>query len=230
MAKYRERTKARELRRKGLSIGDIAKDLNVSRGSVSVWVRDVILSEKQKAFLKKKLIQSGQIGRVRGAEMNKKKKADNIEKLYKEAKIELNKLDKRDLLILAVSLFWAEGSKTGGRFIFVNSDPTMIKTVLIFLKNVLKVSIKDVRLGIQINEVHKPRQKEVLKFWSKYLDLPQEDFDKVYYIKVRPKKVYDNHDSYYGIARLRVLKGSLLQYKFLGYIRALRENIEKMPE
>jgi transposase len=51
--KTQERELARVLRRdEGASIKDIARRLNVSVSSVSVWVRDVELSEGQEAILR----------------------------------------------------------------------------------------------------------------------------------------------------------------------------------
>jgi orotate phosphoribosyltransferase-like protein len=45
--KTAERARARELRAKGWSIKDIERQLNVSRSSVSLWIRDVVLAPEQ---------------------------------------------------------------------------------------------------------------------------------------------------------------------------------------
>ena len=47
MAKFKERIQARKLRKDGKSVKEIAQSLNVSKGTVSLWVRDIILSVKQ---------------------------------------------------------------------------------------------------------------------------------------------------------------------------------------
>ena len=59
MAKSKERLAAVILRRKGASIKEIAKILNVSRGSVSVWCKEVKLTEKQIEKLREKQIAAG---------------------------------------------------------------------------------------------------------------------------------------------------------------------------
>ena len=51
--KEEEKSKARKLRYKGWAITKIAKELNVSKGSVSVWVRDIKLSNIQREALNK---------------------------------------------------------------------------------------------------------------------------------------------------------------------------------
>ncbi len=47
-----EKREARELRKEGASIKKIASKLNVARSSVSIWVRDIILTDIQKEILK----------------------------------------------------------------------------------------------------------------------------------------------------------------------------------
>lgn len=57
-----ERNKARKLRTKGFGVKEIAKELKVSKSSVSVWVRDVPLGELQK----QRLIQRELWGEAKG--------------------------------------------------------------------------------------------------------------------------------------------------------------------
>ena len=52
--KQDKREEARRLRREnGMAITDICKQLSVAKSSVSVWVRDIILTEEQKTALHK---------------------------------------------------------------------------------------------------------------------------------------------------------------------------------
>ena len=51
--------KARTLRRNGRSVKEIEKKLGVARSSVSVWVRDIKLTEEQKSRLKQKISDNG---------------------------------------------------------------------------------------------------------------------------------------------------------------------------
>jgi predicted transcriptional regulator len=223
MAKFQLKIQAREIRKKGISIVQIAKQLGVTKGSVSLWCRDIVLSPEQQMILQK---QRGSVwGRWVGAEANKQKRLDSIEKNRKEAFSMIGKVTKRDLTVAALCLFWGEGSKTGSRFTFINSDPAMIKIMKHFLTDILHVEEDRIRATIQINHIHKPRIKEVTSFWSKYLGLPLKQFRKPHFIMVTPKKVYDNYDVYKGIMRLQVLRGSNLQYKMLGLIEAFQHGI-----
>lgn len=59
--KHEMREQARQLRAQGISIIQIAKQLGVSKGSVSVWVRDIHLTDEQiQELVKNKGITNGQ--------------------------------------------------------------------------------------------------------------------------------------------------------------------------
>jgi len=84
----------------------------------------------------------------------------------------------------------------------------------------LGVSKGDFRPYISITTDHRPREREILKYWSKTLAIPREQFGAVVYLPVRHKKVYENHDLYYGSVALRVRKSTRLKYRILGLIKA----------
>jgi len=224
MAKYTERLKAREMRKTGLSLGDISHKVGVCKSTVSLWCRDIHLTDLQNDLLKKNVIKAGLKGRMMGAEMNRRKKQERLRNIYEEAEREIKYLSKRDLFIIGAALYWGEGCKNGSRFIFINSDPGMIKVMYRFLREVLKLPKDRFHLTVQINEIHKPRIDKVLNFWSSLLNLPLSQFGKAYFVKTSSKKVYDNYDSYYGILRMRVDRGSDLQYKMLGLIEAIKKS------
>lgn len=222
MSKSQEKINAIRLRKSGWSIGKISKHLSVSKSSVSLWCDGIILTSKQKDRIKWYVIKSGTKGRMLGAEMNRQKRLNSISQHKKIAKEIIGKMSQRDLLISGISLYWAEGAKTDRRFIFINSDPTMILVMVRFIIEVLKVKKEDIRFTIQINSIHKRRSEKVLDYWLKLLDVDFSQFTKTYYIHTNLKKRYINHDNYFGILRVQVLKGSQFQYRVLGLIDAIK--------
>lgn len=221
MAKFILKNKATKLRKQGKSIGHIANFLDVSKGTVSNWCKDIILSEEQKNILTRQGLDGRNKGRIIGAEINRKKKENRVNFFLKEALYNFKSLSNRELELISAALYWAEGAKTDSRFMFVNSDPNMIKVVYFYIIKVMKIPKERIRPVIQINEIHRTRIHKVLRFWSNLLELPIDYFGNTYYIKTVHKKVYDNHDSYYGILRLRITKSSDYQYKMLGIINAI---------
>ena len=76
MAKYHERIKARIMRKDGISIVTIAKELGVSKSATSLWCRDILLTSEQIEKLKKQ--KGSAMGRWMGAESNRRKKLNAI--------------------------------------------------------------------------------------------------------------------------------------------------------
>jgi len=222
MASFEKKIQALALRRKGESVVAIARMLGVAKSTASLWCRDVVLTEKQRQRLQAGSIKGGHRGRMRGAETNRRKKLEVMERARNSARVQLVHMTRENLLYTAIALYWAEGTKTGGSFIFVNSDPAMVMIMCRFLKECMGVEKESLALTIQINHVHQGRMEQILHFWSDALSVPKSQFTNPSYIKVLPKKVYENHNSYYGIVRLRVVRSSGLQYQMLGYIEALK--------
>jgi len=54
MAKFKQKIKAIELRKKGESIGEISDTIGVSKSIVSLWCRDIALTKQQIDNLHKK--------------------------------------------------------------------------------------------------------------------------------------------------------------------------------
>src|SRR3989344_8733107 len=223
MAKSVEKLRALKLRRKGASMRSIAERLGVSKGSVSLWCRDIVLTDSQKLALQESQINAGHRGRIMGAMKNKQKRLDAMAAQEEIAHALVGTLSDRDTLMLGIALYWGEGikSQTGGAGI-VNSDP---ETVLFARKwfEQLGVTRDLFRPYIFISEIHRPRELKILNFWSQFLQIPREQFSKIVFLKGRPKKIYENHDSYYGVLALRVRRGSGLKYKILGLIRSCKE-------
>lgn len=222
MAKSIQKMQALELRRNGKSIKDIAKRLSVSKGSVSLWCRDIVLSDEQKEHLYREAKVKNLKGRLLGAEMNKEKKKQAIEDSKKWAKRILNTFSKRDLLIAGIALYWAEGSKKNSSgLVLVNSDPEMIRFMHNWMVKIMGVKKEDIHPRLSINESHRHRIRKVLRYWSDLLNIPIKNFGNPWYVKVKHKKIYENHDDYYGVLRLGVRKSGILKYKMLSLIEIL---------
>ena len=143
MAKFEKKIEARKLRKKGWSIRSIALHIDVTKGSVSIWCRDLELTHKQKERLLKNAIRAGHKGRMIGAEMNRKKKQDRIDYNKKLGIQEIGRLAKRDLLLAGIGLYWGEGTKKSATAL-VNSDPKLILFMFHWFKYVMNVKNKTV--------------------------------------------------------------------------------------
>lgn len=223
---YEKRILARKMRREGSTITEIKNTLGVSKSTASLWCRDIVLSEKQKKTIIENSFQKTTKGRMMGAEMNKQKRLEAIIDAERYGLNIIKKVNQRELLIIGTALYWAEGSKSDATFgfQFINSNPDMILCMKKFLRAV-EVNDDDICCSIQINEIHKPRISTVLNFWKKLLRLSDEQIGNPSFVKTKINKIYENYDSYFGICRLRVRKSTLLKYKMIGLIKALKNDI-----
>jgi hypothetical protein len=222
MALFDKKIQAHRLRRSGKSIKDIATTLQISKGTASVWCREIQLTSHQSKKLHEKQIAAGHRGRMRGALVNKERKEANVLIQENDARDMVGTLSDRDKLMLGIGLYWGEGTKSSSSGVsLVNSDAEMVKFALDWFE-MLGITKDNFNPYIFISEQHQSREKALVSFWSKYLDIPEKQFNKVIFLKGRRKKVYENHNSYYGILALRVRKSTTLKYKILGLIKAVK--------
>lgn len=221
MAKPQLRIKARELRSKGESVIVIAKQLGVSKSTVSYWVRDIILSIKQLEKLRNSQLKGAERGRLKGALKQKRQRLKLIETSKKNGLKSIGKLSKKEFLISGIALYWAEGTKKRQIVQIVNSDPNMIIFMIRWLKTFFNINYDDLVARVGINYIHKEREDVVIKYWSKKTGIPLSRFKKTSFKKVKNKKYYKNFDQHFGTLDIRVLKSSRFSYKINGLIYGL---------
>lgn len=222
LRKPEERKKAIELRQKGKSVKEIGKRLNVSSSTVSLWVRHIPLSPKQKQRLQNKVFNALQRGRKKAERVLKHLRKIKRSKLAKEALKKLGKLTKRDLFIAGIALYWAEGFKKDNRLGFASSDPAMVKLFIRWLKTV-GVPSKNIRLRVGLNISHKKRVKMVENYWSQQTAISLSQFQKPFFQKFKWKKEFPNPEEYFGVLRIRANNQGGLFIKIKSWIEKLRK-------
>lgn len=211
--------KARELRRQGSSIREVAKILSVSRGSVSVWCRDIELNSEQIEQLK----ESDRRGAYKGGLVVKKKKDRRVADYMRKGCSCISELTDQELFLIGISLYWAEGckSRNSERIIFSNSDAGMIRLWMRWLYECLGVSKQDVICRVGINHLHRSRIQEVEAYWSQLTDVPLSQFRLASFKKVTNSKVYENFFEHYGTLAVHVRRSTNIFYWMLGCIEGL---------
>jgi|SRR3989344_4727121 len=215
-----------EDRRKGISLFDLSKKYRLSKSTVSLWCRNVKISTRAKNIIMEKWLENTNKGRVKGIIKNKQKRIDSIEKEYINAKNMMDTLVIRDLLVIGIGLYWAEGSKKedGSGFSFINSDHLMIKLMYDWLIKIMSIKKKQLIINLVINITHKDRERKILNFWSNLLDFPLGDFGNTTFIKTSHYRIYNNHSDYFGMLRIKVKSSSWLRRRILGMIKIFKEN------
>ncbi len=180
-----EKEKSIALRRQGYSVKEIAEKLLVAKGSVSTWVRNVKLTQKQKLKLKKNIHSPLVIEKRRNSRLLNETTKRNL--IINEAAKTIQKLDKETLRILGTGLYWGEGAKTyRGMLRLSNSDPAVIMMTMRYFREVCGVEDHRFHAQIHIHSVEAVAKAE--EYWSKITGIPKSQFYKTYAIKSKSSK------------------------------------------
>ena len=131
-AKLDEKEKAIALRKRGWAVRKIANELNVSRGSVSLWVRDIPLTEKQQQQLAPR--SPLRMGIYHEVAARKRNRAEVIRKEYQATGVASVKQRGVDLYVAGCMLYWGEGTKDRNSLCITNSDPDMVRFFMRFIR------------------------------------------------------------------------------------------------
>jgi transposase len=104
--KLAEQQQARQLRRAGLPLAEIAAALGVSKSSVSLWVREVEFTPVPRVSQ----------GRRRDPNALQRRKQAEIDRLVEEGRARIGRLSEREFLVAGVALYAGEGAKGTGGF------------------------------------------------------------------------------------------------------------------
>jgi len=170
--KVEEKREARRMRQDGMSIIDIANQLGVSKASVSVWVRDIKLTDDQLKALSlkctgKNSYEARMAGSRKMAEEARKKRAAWQEEGRKQAR------KRNPDHIAGCMLYWAEGHHMNNTNTveFVNSDPGMVTMFLRFLLKFFDVCKNDVKFRIKHFDEYMSMD-DAEKYWMGVTGLP----------------------------------------------------------
>lgn len=172
--KVKEKKKARTLRKKGYSINEIVSKVDASKGSVSVWVRDIELTQKQKERLSKKGHSKEVIEKRRKTRL--KNERAKRQRIIKKAEGSIENISDRELFFIGVALYWGEGAKKRNVLHFSNSDPKLIKIMMRFFRNVCGVPIGKMQGHIHLHQHLNVVEAE--RYWSEVSGIPREQFYK----------------------------------------------------
>ena len=166
--KLAERQQARQLRRAGLPLAEIAARLGVSKSSVSLWVRDVEFEPLPRRPR----------GRRRAPNALQRHKQAEIDQLLTEGRARIGQLSERDFLVAGVALYAGEGAKRDGAVKFANTDPRMVAFYCAWLRRFFEIDEARLRVRLYLHEGLDLAAS--VTFWSKVTGIPPSQFQKPY--------------------------------------------------
>lgn len=170
-----EKIEARKLRRRGKSVKEIESILGIRRSSISVWVRDIELTARQKQRLSTRGLALDVMERRRKTRWANETKARTV--FLEHGLKEVTELPRIDILTLGLGLYWGEGSKTNrGSVELSNTDPRIIQVYVLFLNKCLGFPIKKMHGHVGLHSHLSIKRAE--KYWASISGIPLSQFQK----------------------------------------------------
>jgi len=186
--------KARGLRKQNLSFYEIGRMLNLHNSTVRNWCYDLGIRRYESLRLNNEI----------------RRKRIKLQDAYLVPN--LFEISSEQSRLFAALLYGCEGSKYPSTTIvaFVNSDPSLISTFLLLLRRGFELDEGKLRVQLQIHNNH--NNSKLVKFWSKLLKIPANNFLKPTITKPRGKMRRQN---YSGTCSLRYIDNKV-QLRLLG--------------
>lgn len=221
--KFDKREEVVRLRKKGFSYSEIRQIIHVSKSSLSLWLKDIILTDEQIKRLRRK----GEVARSLGSKALKDERIKRQKRIIGKAISEVKPLDISDLWLVGVMLYWAEGAKQkeyhpSQRVCFSNSDPAMLIVFLCWLRRCLCINAEDILFEIYIHETYKKTREELSRYWSGITGFSLDKLRTVYYKKNRVHSYRKNRgENYHGVLRISVRRSTDLNRKITGWTQGI---------
>ena len=202
--KLEEKLRAIKLRKRGKSYKEIREQVFVSKSTLSVWLRDIKLTPEQEQRL---YVELRRKSAYKGAKANQEKRIRRTKQIISEAKKESKLLVQNPLFLSGLMLYWAEGAKRGEQINFSNSDPRMIKFMMLWFRKICKVREEKFRVALHIHSLHCRR--DIKRYWSELTNIPLNQFQKT---QIKPTSLrHRKHPLYNGTCAIRISNKDLFR-------------------
>ncbi|MFF3845593.1 hypothetical protein [Streptomyces sp. NPDC002328] len=208
------RARARELRLQGWTYDQIEVELGCSKSSVSLWVRDLPKPERRTPA------EQARLANRKRWEHELAVRDEKRQQTKKAAASEIGELTARDLFLIGVALYWAEGAKdkpyARREYVqFVNSDPGAISVFLAWL-DLLGVERERLRYRVMIHMTADVAHAE--QYWAGLAGIDASLLQPTTLKQHNPKTVRKNvGENYRGCFVISVLKGADLYRRIEGW-------------
>ena len=212
MTKTLLKERAIELRKEGLSYNFIRHQVKVSKSTLTRWLADIPFKPGND-FIQRVNRTRSELGDLR-----RKVKRESEEEAKKLAEEDMGRLSRRDLFMLGLGVYMGEGSKTVGLRL-VNSDPTIIKTGILWFKKVY--GLEDSNFMVRIHLYPDCDIEESRQYWSKVTGLGLPQFYGVHVDKRQNKSIRNNRKLLFGTAHVTIRSAKKREFGILLMRRVL---------
>jgi hypothetical protein len=223
-AKTEVRRECRRLRTAGLTYDEIRAETGVSKASLSLWLRDLPVPAR---CLDRRV---RQLASIAGSGPAEQRRCALIRRERHVAMAEnaVPSLQDRELFVVGLALYWAEGTKDkpwnrNGRVVIINSDPTVLKVFLSWL-DLVGVTSDRRSYRLSIHESADVADSE--RWWSETLQIPLDSFRRASLKRHHPLPSRHNVlEGYRGCLTVSVSRSRALYDAIDGWWRGVADSL-----
>jgi hypothetical protein len=207
----------KDLRRLGLSYGEIMNLIPVKKSTLATWCREVKLTEEQYTAIKARSAQEPGIPRD-----TQRKRHREIELIRAQARLEAIHLQDDPFWTAGVAFYWAEGCKTNRRLEMAHSEPEALRLFMDWIHRFLD---PDAAFAASLNlhvDNDEPRAK---RYWSAELGIDLGRFTKTF-IKPDGTGHRKNHLAH-GVCRVSMRKSTDAWITTLVWVEFMKKSVHK---
>lgn len=205
------------MRKRGMSYSQIKSEINVSKSTLSTWLRKFPLSLEE--INKLRANSPRRIEKFRNTMQAKREKT--LSNVFHKVSDELGYLSRRDILIGGIFLYWGEGSKSADYTTAVsNTDPNILR---FFIKWLSLFDIKKDKLKISLHLYSDMNINKEIDYWAKELGVPRNNFKKPYIKKSKLAGLSYKNGFGHGTCNVRYFNKEMWQYITMA-LKYIREN------
>jgi len=206
-----------DLRRSGKSYSEILNEVPVSKGTLSIWLKGILLSEEHRAAIHKRVSDGRLRYRQRLIVSLKAKRVFKEGSISREAEVFFKNNISDPFFSAGILLYWAEGSRSGNYFSFTNSDPDMVALMVRWVRKYMPLEGESMRYRLYMKGMYSDISKYE-DYWSGVLGIGREDMQKSVYSPTPEYVIRDK--SYIGSMRITITRVDCLR-KMLAWQKLL---------
>jgi len=224
MAKILDRQRVIALRQKGKTYSEIRLQLGIAKSTLSNWLRNYPLTDDQLSNLQTNKDRLKFLAREKTSITKRLKHQMRLHNCYNDQKLKLLPLNKKELFLAGLFLYWGEGAKTHkGQISISNTDPSVLKFSLLWMIKALEIPKEKITVLLHL---YSDMDIDITcEYWSQALNISRSQFAKPY-IKMSSRTEIDYKGFGQGTCMLRV-SNTLLREKILMSMQVMADYSNK---
>ena len=221
LKRWERRELGQDLRRLGMSYGEIAALIPVAKGTLSNWCRDLELTKEEQARISATRPRTD--AQRRNGQRRHREALERRERIRRDAELEAQRYLADSAWTAGVVAYWSEGAKRSGGMRFSNSDPDLVRLFIGWIEAYMGITTDLLTAKLHLHSGQDERERKA--FWSAQTKIPLAQFGKTY---IKPEGTgHRKNKLYNGTLTVAVRRSGALLHRLQGWIDALRDSFPR---